>query len=420
MDVDLDRVQERFLAGLKGMISPHSQDPPASDAIGGFAPLSVATLLDQPEDEARAWVWDEYLAEGCLALLAAKPKTGKSTLVYELVGKVADGKPFLGRATKPGKVVVLALEEHKRDVRKRLQRLGLAHPENVLIHVGPLADTASTYHQLTEFIRQYGVTLVIVDTLNTFWTVQEENDAGQVTVAVKPLLTLARETGAAVLLVHHARKSEGEYGDEIRGSGALFSLLDVALILKRHEVENQRKLTAMSRYAETPAELLIELRDHGYESLGDPAAVGKSAKLAKLEAALADFPQDVETLAKTAGVASKAAYSLLNQLFAANRASRDGDGRRSSPYLFKKFLLVSVPKRGGPEETNRDISAGRNEPHPPGGGFVSSYPPFLRGKQKRNEIATETDSFLPTPVPPGSNELETDEEFIIDGGVHAT
>jgi hypothetical protein len=55
------------------------------------------------------------------------------------------------------------------------------------------------------------------------------------TKAVKPLLQLARDSGACVLLIHHARKSEGQYGDEIRGSGALFALVDVAIVMKRHE-----------------------------------------------------------------------------------------------------------------------------------------------------------------------------------------
>ena len=108
--------------------------------------------------------------------------------------------------------------------------------------------------------------MVIIDTLATFWKVKDENDAGAMTQAVIPLLNLARESGACVLLIHHSRKSEGAYGDEIRGSSALFALVDIAVIMKQHEVETQRKLIAMSRYPETPSELLVELRETGYVS----------------------------------------------------------------------------------------------------------------------------------------------------------
>ena len=343
---------------------------------GGFAPVSAVDLLDESEIEVQEWIWGDYVAKGSFSALVAKPKAGKSTLIYELIGKVADGKSFLGRATKQGPILILACEEQRRDIRRRLQSLSIAHPEHIHIHVGYLDDTANTYRQLSAYIRQHRIQLVVIDTLNTFWAIQDENNAAQVTAAVKPLLSLARDTEAAVLLIHHTRKSEGDHGDEIRGSGALLSLLDAAFILRRHEAETQRKLVAISRYAETPAELLIELRDHGYEALGDPAAVVKQAKLARLEAALTVSPQTVEDLAKKAGVAVKAAYPLLDRLVQERRADREGEGRRSSPYT---FLLVSSSKSGGLEETKSEEVRG--------GGFVSSDPPTSRRGQGRNEMA---------------------------------
>lgn len=57
---------------------------------------------------------------------------------------------------------------------------------------------------------------MLVDTLGTFWRVEDENDAAGVTKAMKPFLALARKTGACVLLIHHARKAEGVFGSEIR------------------------------------------------------------------------------------------------------------------------------------------------------------------------------------------------------------
>ena len=122
--------------------------------------------------------------------------------------------------------------------------------------------------------------------------VGSENDAGAMTKAVKPLLDLARESDACVLLIHHSRKSDGAYGDEIRGSTALFGLADVAVVMKRHEVENQRKLCAMSRYPETPTELVVELREDKYVSLGDPKDLDKKARYQKMKEALSDSPEE--------------------------------------------------------------------------------------------------------------------------------
>jgi archaellum biogenesis ATPase FlaH len=378
---------------------------------GGFAPISAATLLDEPEGEHRAYVLEDYLYEGSLGLLAAKPKIGKSTLLYELAVKVALGRSFLGRATQGGGVLILAVEEHRRDVRQRFQSLSAEKLENIHVHVGPLPDNKNTYQALLTFIRNNGIKLVIVDTLNTFWSVEDENSATQVTAAVKPLLSLARESGAAVLLIHHSRKGDGDHGDEIRGSGALFSLLDVALILKRHEVENQRRLTAVSRYSETPAELIIELRDHGYEALGDPAAVGKRSKLSQLESVLTTLPTEVKALACKAGVSPRGAYELLKQLAADGRAIQSGTGRRSDPRLYSCNRVA--PSNGTLHAANPLPPDQEKARH-----FVACSPPLIGSYMKHESFSpdsTRPDSLhvgLIEQAPPTRNETEFEE--IID------
>src|SRR5581483_9005947 len=79
---------------------------------------------------------------------------------------------------------------------------------------------------------------------------------------------LARETSAAVLLLHHTRKSPGEDGGDIRGSGDIFAIVDAAFTLRRRtESKTQRILKAFSRY-DTPDELIISLDDDHYSALG--------------------------------------------------------------------------------------------------------------------------------------------------------
>jgi RecA-family ATPase len=93
--------------------------------------------------------------------------------------------------------------------------------------------TPTVLASILSFLKEHDVKLVLADTLAAFWRIENENDAAEMTKVVKPLLQLARESGACVLLNYHARKSEGSYGDEIRGSGALFALVDVAILMKR-------------------------------------------------------------------------------------------------------------------------------------------------------------------------------------------
>lgn len=375
---------EKDFQQLLDMAQPYHVGPPSESPRGAFAPVIAPQLLHEPESAQPMWVWEEFLPEGTLAAFVAKPKVGKTTNAYELAVKVAQGLPYLGRATRRGPVLILALEEHKREVKRRIRDLGADQLAEIHVNVGPLDDSPDTFHQIKTYITTHGIILVIFDTLNTFWSVQDENNATDVTRAIKPLLNLARESGAAILLLHHARKSEGEFGDEIRGSGALFSLLDVALILKRHEVETQRKLTAISRYPETPRELIIELREHGHEALGDPAAVGKAAKTSKVQSALTDLPTPAAEIGKRAGVSRGAAYTILDQLLAKGQAQRTGTGKRGEPYLYCNCVCVPPLRGGDPNETNSSPGPNDHEVSPPEG-FVSFNPLTPRGETKQNE-----------------------------------
>lgn len=323
-------------------IHAYKTDPPHESH---FQPVAADVLLSEPPEEVE-WVLDEFLPAGGLVLLAGKPKEGKTTLSYELAVKVARGEVFLGRQTRKGGVLILAVEEHGRDVRMRLRNLGAFGVGGLFVHVGPLQPTATTLDNIAAFSKERGVKLILVDTLSAFWRIENENDAAEMTKVVKPLLQLARDSGACVLLIHHARKSEGHYGDEIRGSGALFAAVDVALILKRHEVQTQRLLQSQSRYPETPSELVLELRETGYQALGDPASVGKVARLSKLVTSLSDQWEEADTISKRAALSLREGHRLLNLLVSEGKALREGKGRKGSPYRFKNAIHATPQSLG--------------------------------------------------------------------------
>lgn len=321
-----------------------------------FSPLHVTDFLDVRQEEDKIeWVLEDYLPQGGLVLIAGKPKEGKTTLIYELAVKVAKGLPFLNRVTHPAGVLILGLEEHPRDMRLRLRSLAADDNTNLFVSSGNLSPTSDTFEQIKRYILEKGIALVVVDTLGVFWSVRDENDAAEVQRAIKPFLALARESGACVLLIHHARKSEGQHGDEIRGSGALLAAVDVALILKRHEIPTQRKLHANSRYSETPTEMILDLTDAGYVLLGDPAQLNRETKREKMKAALTENYEKAEILTQRAGVCRRDAQRLLNDLAQNDdEVERKGDGRKGDPYLYRlNSIHASPPVLGGTlHETN--------------------------------------------------------------------
>jgi predicted ATP-dependent serine protease len=309
------------------------QAPAAPSYKSGFNPI-LAKQLAQEEQSTKTWVCEGYLAAGGLVLLASKPKVGKSTITYQLAVKVANGLPFLGKKTTKGAVLILALEEHSADIKGRLEQNEGLDSDIYIARTAPHTD--AVLQDIKRFCLDKGVTLIILDTLTAFWNVTEENDAGPVAQAIKPLLRLARETDACVLLIHHVRKGGGSDGDEIRGSGALFALVDVGVVMKRHETGMQRKLEATSRYSETPKALIVTLDEEGeYIVVGSSSDAAKAAEQERVGAALSTTPQTVEALSSTTGLSSHKVRKYLKTLVP-GFASKQGEGTKGDPFLYRR------------------------------------------------------------------------------------
>jgi hypothetical protein len=319
-----------------------------------FCPVSAATLLAE-EPKPIAWVWEPFLPEGGLVLLVSFMKVGKSTLAYPLAIAIAQGKPFLGYPTKQGGVLILAVEEHPRDVERRLRRFGLVAGDLLYVHPGRLDNSEATFKALRNFIIANKIKAVILDTLPRFWSVYDENDNAQVMRAVSPFLELAQETGAVVILLHHERKSGGEDGRGIRGGSALLAIVDQALMLERRQggTPTQRVLRALGRYDETPGEVILDLAGDEYRRLGTSEELKSGAKEGKVWAALSsEEARDVATIAKGAGLTEKETRKILEGL--ETRVIREGGGVKGSPYTYRRAIPDSILPQPIPigKETN--------------------------------------------------------------------
>lgn len=285
------------------------------------------------------WIWEPFLPEGGFVVLAAFMKVGKSTLA------VAQGRPFLGYPTKQRAVLILALEEHPRDVRRRLERFGLRPEDPLWVQCVPVRLSPERLRELEGLVRTHGIGLIIVDTLGRFWTVRDENDNAEIEQALGPLLDLARRTGACVLLVHHERKGAAEHGptgETIRGGSALLGLVDQALLLRRGAAADERELATIGRYPETPRRLRVRLVGDGFERVeGEQPSDGRPGREAQVWAALTEAPQTVEELVERTGLSPKQIRAALARLGSA--VVREGAGVRGDPHTYRRAVGAAEP-----------------------------------------------------------------------------
>ena len=231
-------------------------------------------------------LWAGYVFSGAITLLVAKVKAGKTTLLCHLIHAMLRGRAFLGRETH-GAVVFLYTEEGHHTVLASLRRCGLLDETDLYIlstkDTRGLAfcDVVASIIAQAKAIAGKRDVLLVVDTISgASRPVDDDENSPSWAQGVVDALRPATELGWGVAITQHMRKSGGDIEDAARGSSALPGAVDVVVTLVKATTNGhpgRRKLEAVGRFDDVPAELLIELEDGSYRELGDQAAVERAA-----------------------------------------------------------------------------------------------------------------------------------------------
>jgi hypothetical protein len=307
-------------------------------------PLQVMTVADLFATSAQQldWLVDHLLLASGLSLIAAKPKTGKSTQGRNLLLKVARGEPFLGRRVKAGPVIYVCLEDSIPIVRDHFKRLGVTQSDPILFISHEL-----TTDELRAVIAEHRPVLVVIDPFYRFARIRQVDDYVQNQQALAAVDRLCREFGVHICLVHHASKAAREDDfDSILGSTALFGGVETCILLKRDPQSDGRTVRTRSRCARDIEESLLEF-DHetGHITLGQTTeavrSVVKYDKVQALEGEILGFvlshPSCVEDEVKEA-VQGKAQSirEALARLVTSNLLAKTGDGVRGDPFRYSR------------------------------------------------------------------------------------
>lgn len=257
-----DEIREAARAAAQSA-GTHTTDPPSA---GETWPL-LADLLERPELLAPpAAVLDRLAWQGRATLLAAPDKAGKSTYAAHGAAVLTRGGWWLGSRTTQGRAVICAPDEALGDTVRRLHELR-AVPDRVrLLSIRPPDLLASLRGLLTEWPAE----LVVIDSLAEWarivcGTAPEDGDTAGWGAVVRPLVHLARDHGCALLILHHPRRSDGQY----RGSGEIAAAVDCLLEMHRPQSGEDAAVRRIRGRARWPVEdYAVALRDHGYELVG--------------------------------------------------------------------------------------------------------------------------------------------------------
>lgn len=270
----------------------------------------------------REYLVDGLLARGHLAMLGGRPKSGKSWLALQLAQAVDGGRPFLGRAAQPGRVLYAPLEDGPNRLYERAKSLGwTARQSKAVFKLLPLnlpnGDPGPGLEQIETAAGDFD--LVIIDTLSVLLNGRvSENDNAAMGTIINEVAAIAHNSTCAILLVHHAGKgfNEEDHFTLMRGASAIRAAYDVGMLLVRKPGEREALLRIESRDAEVEGMTIRQTNGNaGWELVGDLSAlkfIRSGRKVVEALIELGDW-QKVETLADYLKISKQSITAQLHR-----------------------------------------------------------------------------------------------------------
>ncbi|NLH99549.1 MAG: AAA family ATPase [Chthonomonadales bacterium] len=358
------------------------------------------------------WLVPGLIPRRHMTLLVGAQKSGKSTLLRNLIAAVTTRGDFLGRPAEHGAAVYLALEEHPGMVVGHLRALG-ADLSRVIVPTttrtldyqdadGKTQRTEETtvvtdMQAIEDVVRRERPLLLAVDPLVKLVRIRDWNAYEQVYAALDPLLRLALVYGVAVVVVHHSGKNAADrenVGHRAVGSVALPSVVMTTLSMtKRGDV---RVLENEGRGTDDIGKLVLTYDP----ASGRMEAAGTYAELASQRAAetLLDAaeahggPFTRPELLDAVDGNRQDLHRGFNSLVGAGRFARvSGAGRKGDPFRYELVNAGSAGSAGSASYGGSDGSRGM--PTRSGRGSELLEPPELAELAELAE--PETPSFDP-------------------------
>jgi hypothetical protein len=226
-------------------------------------------LEQQPAAAPACLVEPGLLPPQGILFVGGEPKVGKSLLVANLALSLAAGVERIGfPIPAPRRVLICQFELPVAQLVSRLavmrRALGTAADQRLLVDTRASGHLLSAAQGLGHFVEAAKVAAAEVIVLDPLYSAhdQDENDTRAMAALCQALLRLRDASRAALVVVHHVRKSIGrhEIGSAFRGSSALHAVGDSYLLLTRPSPQLATvELRFQFRYAAAQPPRLLEL-----------------------------------------------------------------------------------------------------------------------------------------------------------------
>ncbi len=304
--------------------------------------ISTMTALELRRSAIKppTWIVPNILPQG-LAVLAGRPKGGKSWLALKLALSVASGTEFLGNDCKPGKVLYAALEDTPYRLKSRIGKLwddDRTVPADLHATTDIPRLDATGLPVLEAWVQEHRPRLIILDT----WAKckasgdSKKNAYEQDVEIASRIKKLADENECCILLLHHENKANANdqnWLNSLSGSLGLPATVDTILSLKREMGADEAVLKRAGRDLTDDSDLALEWTEEGwrYQGLAKETKCGKERLLILHSLRDAGEPVSVTYISADIGKTANATRSLLFKMVKGGLVAKTSKGTYQIP-----------------------------------------------------------------------------------------
>lgn len=191
-------------------------NPNPQTAKARYRILSASdALLPPPPTE---WVVKNLIEAGTLSAIYGDPGCGKTWALLDLSVSVGLGKDWLNFETKKSTVLLIDEESGERRLMRRLGEVLRGHHADEKTPIFSVSygrfDLGNRHdpRELEALIQTTGAKLVIIDALSDVAPGRDENATKDMKPILLALKSIAEDTNAAIIVIHHSNKQGGYRG----------------------------------------------------------------------------------------------------------------------------------------------------------------------------------------------------------------
>ena len=314
--------------------------------------IRTARLSDY-EAEENKWIWQPYIAQGTVSIIAGLGGKGKSFLSMAIAAAITNGQALPGDVAHlpPSNVFLKNAENHtRRMVRPRAEIVGADVSRIVMLPEGEEWLTLKD-ERLERLIVQENIAVAIIDPLQAHLPQRVSmNNAESIRPVFTHLAGVAERTNCSIILVGHVNKGSGTSSDRLLGSADVFnSVLSVMMVGK---IDAEDGISAMIHVKSNMDELgrsqAFRLsKESGFEWLGECDATASDV-LREGESG-GGYDNDTESIS---GKKTRGAVEFLKNLLANGPVEATKIPELAEDNGIKDITLFRAKEKAGVESKN--------------------------------------------------------------------